>query len=97
MVLGDDDVVEGEDRLGVHPDPGHLVVLADLDVTEQTGRPAHSHRAVGGRGEEVRLTCEDTFSTISQSVSQSVTVAASLPTSSVRRMSSSSHGYSSYQ
>ena len=68
VVLGDDDVVEGEDRLGVHPDPGHLVVLADLDVTEQTGRPAHSHRAVGGRGEEVRLTCEDTFSTVNQSV-----------------------------
>ena len=55
VVLSDDDLVEGEDRLSVDPDPGHLVVLADLDVAEEAGGPAHRHGGVGGGGEEVRL------------------------------------------
>ena len=55
VVLGDDDLVEGEDRLSVDPDPGHLVVLADLDMAEEAGGPAHRHGGVGGGGQEVRL------------------------------------------
>ena len=55
VVLGDDDLVVGEDSLGADPDPGHLVGLTDGDVTDQAGHPAHPHSGVGGGRQEPGL------------------------------------------
>ena len=55
VVLGDDLVLDGEDGLGVHPEPGHLVGAQVLHVAAKDGLPSDGHCGIDDGRTEFRV------------------------------------------